>query len=77
MNNAVSQTAVVVFPLLVPAVVLLRRAADLVLEPIYIAALALIMISVWQITTDGEAVAFEGWALVALFGIPGALTWYA
>ena len=24
-------------------------------------------IAVWQITGDGEAVAFEGWALVALY----------
>jgi hypothetical protein len=48
-----------------------------VIDPIYIAALALTAVSVWQITTDGEAVAFEGWALVALFGILAALTWYA
>jgi Ca2+:H+ antiporter len=76
-NNAVSQTAVVVFPLLVLLSFLFAEPLTFVLEPIYIAALALTAVSVWQITTDGEAVAFEGWALVALFGILGALTWYA
>jgi Ca2+:H+ antiporter len=76
-NNAVSQTAVVVFPLLVLVSFLFTEPLTFVLEPIYIAALALTAISVWQITTDGEAVAFEGWALVALFGILAALTWYA
>jgi Ca2+:H+ antiporter len=76
-NNAVSQTAVVVFPLLVLVSFFFAEPLTFVLDPIYIAALALTAISVWQITTDGEAVAFEGWALVALFGILGALTWYA
>jgi Ca2+:H+ antiporter len=76
-NNAVSQTAVVVFPLLVLLSFFFAEPLTFVLDPIYIAALALTAVSVWQITTDGEAVAFEGWALVALFGILGALTWYA
>jgi Ca2+:H+ antiporter len=76
-NNAVSQTAVVVFPLLVLLSFFFVEPLTFVLDPIYIAALALTAVSVWQITTDGEAVAFEGWALVALFGILGALTWYA
>jgi Ca2+:H+ antiporter len=76
-NNAVSQTAVVVFPLLVLVSFFFAEPMTFVLEPIYIAALALTAVSVWQITTDGEAVAFEGWALVALFGILAALTWYA
>ena len=76
-NNAVSQTAVVVFPLLVLLSFFFAEPMTFVLEPIYIAALLLTAIGVWQITTDGEAVAFEGWALVALFAILGALTWYA
>ena len=76
-NNAVSQTAVVVFPLLVLLSFFFAEPMTFVLEPIYIAALLLTAVSVWQITTDGEAVAFEGWALVALFGILGALTWSA
>ena len=31
---------------------------------------------VWQITGDGEAVAFEGWALVAIYAVLAALTLY-
>jgi Ca2+:H+ antiporter len=76
-NNAVSQTAVVVFPALVLLSFLFTEPMTFVLEPIYIVALVLTAISVWQMTSDGEAVAFEGCALIALFAILGALTWYA
>ena len=47
-----------------------------VLEPVFIGALALMAIAVWQITGDGEAVAFEGWALVALYIVLAVLTFY-
>jgi len=43
---------------------------------VYIGALVLTAISVWQITGDGEAVEFEGWALVALYGIVAVLTFF-
>jgi Ca2+:H+ antiporter len=76
-NNAVSQTAVVVFPALVLLSFLFADPMTFVLEPIYIVALVLTAVSVWQMTSDGEAVAFEGCALIALFAILGALTWYA
>jgi Ca2+/H+ antiporter len=33
-------------------------------------------IAVWQITGDGEAVAFEGWALVAIYIVLAVLTFY-
>jgi Ca2+:H+ antiporter len=76
-NNAVSQTAVVVFPALVLLSFLFAEPMTFVLEPIYIVALLLTAFSVWQMTSDGEAVAFEGCALISLFAILGALTWYA
>ena len=47
-----------------------------VLSPVYIGALALTAIAVWQITGDGEAVAFEGWALVAIYVVLAVLTFY-
>jgi Ca2+/H+ antiporter len=47
-----------------------------VLSPVYIGALALTAIAVWQITGDGEAVAFEGWALVAIYIVLAVLTFY-
>ena len=33
-------------------------------------------IAVWQITGDGEAVAFEGLALVALYVILATIVWF-
>ena len=74
-KNAVSQTAVVVFPLLVLLSLFFAEPLTFVLDPIYIAALFLTAISLWQITGDGRAVAFEGYALIALFGILATITW--
>ena len=38
--------------------------------------LALSVLAVWQVTGDGEAVAFEGWALIALYAILATITIY-
>ena len=46
------------------------------LPTVYIAALFLMAISVWQVTTDGEAVPFEGLALVGFYVILAVLTFY-
>jgi hypothetical protein len=43
---------------------------------VYIGALLLTSLAVWQITGDGEAVAFEGLALIAIYAILAALTLY-
>ena len=47
-----------------------------VLNPVYVGALAVMAIAVWQITGDGEALAYEGWALVALYVILATVTFY-
>ena len=39
-------------------------------------ALALTALALWQVTGDGEAAEFEGWALVALYVILATLTLY-
>lgn len=75
-KNAVSQTAVVVFPLLVLLSLFFAEPLTFVLDPIYIGALFLTAIALWQVTGDGRAVAFEGYALIALFGILATVTWY-
>jgi Ca2+:H+ antiporter len=75
-KNAVSQTAVVVFPLLVLLSLFFSEHLTFVIDPVYIGALFLTAISLWQITGDGRAVAFEGWALVSLYGILAAISWY-
>ena len=47
-----------------------------VIEPVYLGALALTAIAVWQITGDGEAVLFEGLALVSLYVVLATLVWF-
>ena len=45
-----------------------------VVNPVYIGALALTALALWQITGDGEAYAFEGLALVGLYVILARVT---
>jgi Ca2+:H+ antiporter len=66
-KNSVAQIAAFLFPLLVLISLLLRTQLTFALQPVYIGALALMAIAVRQVTGDGEAEAFEGWALAALY----------
>jgi Ca2+:H+ antiporter len=75
-KNSVAQIAVFVFPALVLISLFFEHRLTFVLGAVYIGALLLTALSMWQITGDGEAVAFEGWALVALYVILAVLTWY-
>ena len=75
-KNSVSQISAFLFPVLVLISLLFTNHLTFALEPVYIGALALTAISVWQVTGDGEAVAFEGWALVATYVMLATLTLY-
>jgi Ca2+:H+ antiporter len=75
-KNSVAQIAAFLFPLLVLISLPFTTPLTFAFAPIYIGALALMAISVWQVTGDGEAVAFEGWALVAIYVILATLTLY-
>jgi Ca2+:H+ antiporter len=75
-KNSVAQIAAFLFPLLVLVSFLLATTLTFSLAPVYIGALALTALAVWQVTGDGEALAFEGWALVALYVIVATLTLY-
>jgi Ca2+:H+ antiporter len=75
-KNSVAQIAAFLFPLLVLISFLLATTLTFALAPVYIGALALGALAVWQVTGDGEAVAFEGWALVALYVILAVVTLY-
>jgi Ca2+:H+ antiporter len=75
-KNSVAQIAAFLFPLLVLISFALATTLTFALAPVYIGALALMALAVWQVTGDGEAAAFEGWALVALYVILGTLTLY-
>ena len=75
-KNSVAQIAAFLFPLLVLISFALRTTLTFSLAPVYIGALALTTLALGQVTGDGEAAEFEGWALVALYVILGALTLY-
>jgi Ca2+:H+ antiporter len=75
-KNSVAQIAAFLFPLLVLVSFALTTTLTFALAPVYIGALVLTALVLWQVTGDGEAAEFEGWALVALYVILGALTLY-
>jgi Ca2+:H+ antiporter len=75
-KNSVAQIAAFLFPLLVLVSLLLATTLTFALAPVYIGALALTALALWQVTGDGEAAEFEGWALVALYVILATLTLY-
>jgi Ca2+:H+ antiporter len=75
-KNSVAQIAAFLFPALVLISFALATTLTFSLAPVYIGALALSALALWQVTGDGEAMAFEGWALVALYVILATLTLY-
>jgi Ca2+:H+ antiporter len=75
-KNSVAQIAAFLFPALVLISFALSTTLTFSLAPVYIGALALTVLALSQITGDGEAAAFEGWALIALYVILGTLTLY-
>jgi Ca2+:H+ antiporter len=75
-KNSVAQVSAFLYPLLVLISLLFATHLTFALSPVLIGALLLTSLAVWQITGDGEAVAFEGWALVALYVILAVFTLY-
>jgi Ca2+:H+ antiporter len=75
-KNSVAQIAAFLFPLLVLISFALKSTLTFALSPVYVGALALAALAVWQVTDDGEAMMFEGWALVALYVVLATLTVY-
>ena len=75
-KNSVAQIAAFLYPALVLLSLFFTDRLTFVLNPVYIGALVIMALAVWQITGDGEAVVFEGLALVAIYIILAVLTWY-
>jgi Ca2+:H+ antiporter len=75
-KNSIAQIAAFLFPVLVLISFALATTLTFALAPVYVGALALTALAVWQVTGDGEAAMFEGWALVALYVILATLTLY-
>jgi Ca2+:H+ antiporter len=75
-KNSVAQIAVFLFPLLVLLSLAFTTHLTFVLPGLYVGALFLMAVAVWQVTGDGEAAAFEGLALIGLYAILAVITWY-
>lgn len=75
-KNSVSQIAAFLAPALVLVSLLFSEPLTFDLAPVYVAALGLTIISVWQVTGDGEARYFEGAALIATYVILAVFTLY-
>ena len=75
-KNSVAQIAAFLFPALVLISFALATTLTFAIAPVYIGALVLTALALAQITGDGEAAEFEGWALIAIYVILAALTLY-
>ncbi len=71
-KNSVAQIAAFLFPLLVLVSLFFKHTLTFQLAPVYIGALLLTALAIWQITGDGEAAEFEGAALIGLYVVLGA-----
>lgn len=75
-KNSVAQIAAFLFPVLVLASLFFAERLTFTVAPLYVAALAVAALAIWQITGDGEATVFEGWALVGLYVILATIVWF-
>jgi Ca2+:H+ antiporter len=74
-KNSVAQVAAFLFPLLVLVSFLFADHLTFQLAPVYVGAILLTAIALWQITGDGEATVFEGVALVAMYVTLAGFAW--
>src|SRR3954471_17934969 len=74
-KNSVAQIAVFLFPLLVLVSLFFTHHLTFQLAPVYVGAIVLTAIALWQITGDGEATIFEGVALIAMYITLAAFAW--
>ena len=75
-KNSVAQIACFLWPVLVILSLFFAERLTFVVEPVYLGALALTAIALWQVTGDGRAVLFEGLALVSLYVVLATLVWF-
>jgi Ca2+:H+ antiporter len=75
-KNSVAQVAAFLFPALVLVSLLFSPSLTYQMRPVYIGALLGTALAIYQVTSDGEATQFEGWALVGSFVVLGVVTLY-
>ena len=74
-KNSVAQVAAFLFPMLVLVSMLFHDHLTFQLAPVYVGAILLTAIALWQITGDGEATVYEGVALIAMYVTLAAFAW--
>lgn len=74
-KNSVAQVAVFLYPLLVLVSFAFADRLTFQLAPVYVGAIVLTALALWQITGDGEATIFEGIALIAMYVTLAAFAW--
>src|SRR5262249_2793840 len=75
-KNSLAYGAAFLYPALVLVSLLFATRLTFSIAPVYIGALLVSALAVWQISGDGEAAAFEGVALVGLYVVLAVLTLY-
>ena len=75
-KNSVAQIACVLWPVLVLVSLAFTTQLTFVVPALYVGALVLMALAVWQITGDGEAAPFEGLALVAFYLVLATIVWF-
>jgi Ca2+:H+ antiporter len=75
-KNSVAQIAAFLFPALVLCSLAFDTHLTFLLGPVFIGALVVTAIAMWQITGDGEAIIFEGAALVGMYVVLATLMWF-
>jgi Ca2+:H+ antiporter len=75
-KNSVAQIAAFLFPVLVLCSLAFDTHLTFLLGPVFIGALVVTALAMWQITGDGEALVFEGAALVGMYVILATLMWF-
>jgi len=75
--HSVNQIALLVFPILILASSLFATHLTFRLPPLYIGALGLSAIVLWQVTADGRAYLYEGLGLIAIYVIVAVFAFLA
>jgi Ca2+:H+ antiporter len=75
-KNSVAQIAAFLYPALVLISLLFDDRLTFASPTVLIIALGLTALAVWQITGDGEATLYEGFALVATYAVLGTVMWF-
>jgi len=75
-KNSVAQIAAFLYPALVLISLLFADRLTFSSPLILVVALAFSAIAIWQITGDGEAAGYEGFALIALYVTIATVAWF-